>query len=188
PFFGIVSIVMLIILPMLTMRVFSEEKKTGTIELLLTYPVQEGEAVLGKFAGCMGIFLLMLLISFPCILLVDFFGDPEWGVIFTGYIGLVLMGAAFISLGIFMSALTENQIIAAVLSFAALLILYMAGFSAGFVGETMAAVLAYISIMAHLETFAKGVLDTSDILYYLLFAVFFLFLSMRSLESKRWRA
>ena len=188
PFFGVLSFVLLIMLPMLTMRVFSEEKKTGTIELLLTYPVRDIEAVVGKFSGCMGIFTIMLSLSFPCIMLVAFFGDPEWGVIASGYVGLFLMGGAFISLGIFMSTLTENQIIAAVLSFASLLILYMVGATAGFVGERMGHFLEYISIITHLDNFAKGVLDTSDMMYYLLFMLFFLFLSMRSLESKRWRA
>ncbi len=188
PFFGVVSIVMLIMLPMLTMRSFSEEKKSGTIELLLTYPVKDIELVLGKFAGCMGIFAIMLSLSLPCLLLVAFFGDPEWGVIVSGYGGLLFMGGAFISLGLFMSSLTENQIIAAVLSFSSLMVLYMIGSSAGFVGEKMGMVLEYISILSHFETFARGVLDTSDITYYTLFAVFFLFLSMHSLESKRWRA
>jgi len=187
PFFGVVSIVMLIMLPMLTMRVFSEEKKSGTMELLLTYPVKDAEAILGKFAGCMGIFITMLLMSLPCVLLVDFFGNPEWGVIISGYFGLILMGSAFISLGVFMSSLTENQIVAAVLSFAALLLFYMIGYSVGFVDEKMAAVLEYLSFNSHFYNFAKGVVDTSDATYYLLFTIFFVFLSMRSLESKRWR-
>lgn len=188
PFFGVISVVMLIMLPMVTMRSFSEEKKSGTIELLLTYPVKDVEAVLGKFAGCLGIFAIMLSLSFPCMLLIAFFGDPEWGVIASGYVGLLLMGGAFISLGIFMSTLTENQIIAAVLSFSSLMILYMVGASAGFAGEKVGHFLEYISILSHFDAFAKGVLDTSDVLYYLLFALFFVFLSMRSLESKRWRA
>ena len=187
PFFGIMSVVMLIMLPMLTMRTFSEEKKSGTMELLLTFPVKDGEAILGKFAGCMVIFLVMLSLSFPSTLLVEFFGEPEWGVIITGYIGLVLMGAAFISLGVFMSSVTENQIVAAALSFAALLILYMIGYTAPRAGETVAVVLEYLSFPFHFAKFAKGVIDTSDVIYYLLFSVLFLFLSMRSLESKRWR-
>ncbi|VAX15660.1 Gliding motility-associated ABC transporter permease protein GldF, partial [hydrothermal vent metagenome] len=187
PFFGIVSVVMLIIMPMLTMRSFAEEKKTGTMELLLTFPVRDSEAILGKFAGCMGIFVIMLGLSFPSILLVEYFGDPEWAVIATGYIGLLMMGAAFISLGIFMSSITENQIIAAVLSFAALMVLYMVGYTAGLAGEMVGRVLAYISFTFHYEKFARGVVDTSDVVYYLLFTVLFLFLSMRSLESKRWR-
>jgi ABC-2 type transport system permease protein len=188
PFIGNVSIVMLILLPMLTMRVFSEEKKTGTIELLLTYPVKDSEAILGKFAGCMGIFIIMLAISFPCVLLIEFFGKPEWGVIAAGYVGLLLMGSAFISLGVFMSSLTENQIVAAILTFACLLVFFLINYSSGFVGETFARVLEYLSFNFHIRTFVKGVIDTSDVIYYLLFTVFFLFLSMRSLESKRWRA
>ncbi len=187
PFFGIISVVMLIMLPMLTMRSFSEEKKTGTMELLLTFPVRDGEAIMGKFGGCMAIFFLMLTLSFPSILLVELFGDPEWGVIITGYFGLILMGGGFIALGIFMSSITENQIVAAVLSFAALLILYMLNFTAGAAGETMSAVLNYLSFTYHYRNFAKGVIDTSDVIYYLLFTLFFIFLSMRSLESKRWR-
>lgn len=187
PFFGIVSIVMLIIMPMLTMRSFAEEKKTGTMELLLTFPVRDSEAILGKFAGCMGIFIIMLGLSFPAMFLVEFFSDPEWGVIVTGYIGLLMMGAAFISLGIFMSSITENQIIAAVLSFAALMILYMVGYSASLAGETVGRALEYLSITAHFEKFARGVVDTSDVVYYLLFTILFLFLSTRSLEAKRWR-
>lgn len=187
PFFGVVSTVMLIMLPMLTMRVFAEEKKSGTMELLLTYPVKDVEAIMGKFAGCMMIFATMLALSVPCVLLVDFFGEPEWGVIVSGYLGLLLMGGAFIALGVFMSSLTENQIVAAVLSFAALMILYMIGYSSSFVGEKMGAVLEYISFNAHFYSFAKGVIDTSDAIYYFLFMVFFIFLSMRSLESKRWR-
>ncbi len=189
PFFSTESFWMLILLPMLTMRVFSEEKKTGTMELLLTYPVRDLEAILGKFAGCMAIFIIMLALSFPCVILVDVFGEPEWGVIFAGYVGLVLMGSAFISLGIFMSSLTENQIVAAVLSFAALLIFYMLGYSATLLveGEMMEQVISYLSFSFHLGNFAKGVIDTSDIIYYVLFTVFFIFLSMRSLESKRWR-
>jgi ABC-2 type transport system permease protein len=188
PFIGTLSGVMLIILPMLTMRVFSEEKKTGTIELLLTFPVQDIEAILGKFAGCMGIFGIMLILSFPSILLVEFFGDPEWGVILTGYLGLVLMGSAFVSLGVFMSTLTENQIIAAVLTFSALLVFYLISYSSGFVGEGLGRILEYLSFDYHIRNFVKGVIDSSDVIYYILFTIFFLFLSMRSLESKRWRA
>ncbi len=188
PFFGTLGFIMLIMLPMLTMRTFSEEKKTGTIELLLTYPVKDIEVILGKFAGCMGILILMLMLSFPSMVLVDVFGDPEWGVIAAGYFGLFLIGAAFISLGIFMSSITENQIIAAVLSFSALLILYLVGYSAGFAGETMSKVLEYISFIFHLQNFIKGVIDSSDVAYYFIFTIFFLFMSMRSLESKRWRA
>jgi len=187
PFFNVVSTVMLIMLPMLTMRVFAEEWKAGTMELLLTFPVRDEEAIMGKFAGCMGIFTLMLLLSFPSVALVGYYGDPEWEVVITGYMGLFLMGGAFVSMGLFMSSLTENQVIAAALSFAALLILFMLGYTSGLVGENLGKVLEYVSITFHFQKFAKGVIDTSDIIYYILFTALFLFLSMRSVESKRWR-
>lgn len=187
PYFSVISFFMLIMAPMLTMRTFSEEKKSGTMELLLTFPVKDEEAIMGKFAGCMGILCVMLALSFPSVLLVEFFGEPEWGVITTGYIGLLFMGSAFVSLGIFMSSITENQIVAAALAFASLLILYMISYTAGLVGEGMGQVLEYISFTFHYRNFAKGVLDTSDVIYYLLFSMLFVFLSMRSLESKRWR-
>jgi len=187
PFIGTVSGVMLIMLPMLTMRSFSEEKKSGTIELLLTYPVTDLEAIMGKFAGCMGIFLIMLGLTFPSIILVEVFGNPEWGVIIAGYAGLLLMGAAFISLGIFMSTLTENQVVAAVLTFSCLLVFYIISYTADLAGETIGRVLEYLSFNYHIRTFVKGVIDSSDLTYYLLFIIFFVFLSNRSLESKRWR-
>jgi len=188
PFFDIISMVMLIMLPMLTMRMFSEEKKSGTIELLLTYPVKDSEVILGKFAGCMGIFTIMVLLTVPCFILIGLFGEPELGVVLSGYVGLFCMGAAFISLGIFASSITENQIIAAVLSFASLLIFLMMGYSASFASESLGNVLKYLSFMPHMyNSFAKGVLDTEDIIYYVLFTLFCIFLNMRSLESKKWR-
>ncbi len=187
PFFGIMSVILVIMLPMLTMRAFAEEKKSGAMELMLTFPVRDLEAILGKFFGCIGLYLLMLALTFPCVILVAYLGRPEWGVISAGYIGMVLIGSAFISMGLFMSSLTENQVVAAVLSFAALLVLYMIGFSAGYAGEGLSKVLMYLSFTAHFESFAKGVIDSSDVNYYLLFTIFFMFLNMRSLESKRWR-
>ena len=187
PFFANISLFMLIMLPMLTMRMFSEEKKSGTIELLLTYPVKDSEVILGKFAGCMGIFTIMILLTLPCFFLIELFGEPELGVVVCGYVGLFCMGAAFISLGMFASSITENQIIAAVLSFASLLIFLMMGYSASFASESLGNILKYLSFMPHMLNFAKGVLDTEDIMYYVLFTLFCIFLNMRSLESKRWR-
>ncbi len=187
PFFANLSLFMLIMLSMLTMRIFSEEKKSGTIELLLTYPVRDSEVILGKFAGCMGIFSIMVFLTVPCFILIEMFGEPEMGVVLSGYVGLFLMGAAFISLGIFASSVTENQIVAAVVSFCFLLIFFMMGYSAGFASETIGGILKYLSFTPHLDNFAKGVLDTEDIMYYLLFTLFCIFLNMRSLESKRWR-
>jgi ABC-2 type transport system permease protein len=118
---------------------------------------------------------------------VEVFGNPEWGVIIAGYAGLLLMGAAFISLGVFMSTLTENQVVAAVLTFSCLLVFYIISYTSGLAGETIGRVLEYLSFNYHIRTFVKGVIDSSDVTYYMLFIIFFVFLSNRSLESKRWR-
>lgn len=187
PLFGIISMIMLIMMPLLTMRLFAEEKKSGTIELLLTYPISDIEVLLGKFFACAGILVVMLAFSlvFPGIVMA--FGEPEPGPVITGYIGLMLLGASFISLGIFASSLTENQIVAATVSFGVLFLFWMLNMSVAFVGPWAGNFINYISITHHLEAFAKGVIDTEDVIFYLAFCLFFLFLTLRMLESKRWR-
>lgn len=187
PLFGNISVILLLMVPLLTMRLFSEEKKSGTIELLLTYPITDMEVLLGKFFSCMAVFMIMIALTviYPILLMV--FGQPETGPLITGYVGLLLVGASFISLGIFASSLTENQIIAATVAFGLLLLFWMVGFSASLAGQTFGDILSYISLTAHLEGFAKGVIDTEDIVYYLIFISLFLFLTLRILESKKWR-
>jgi len=179
--------IMLLMVPLLTMRLFSEEKKSGTIELLLTYPVTDMEVILGKFFACLTVFLLMLLLTATYPVLLFVFGEPEVGPVLTGYVGLVLMGAAFISLGIFTSSLTENQIIAATLSFGILFLFFMMGYSISLMGPILGNLMIYISLIGHLEGFAKGVIDTMDIIYYAVFITLFIFLTLRVLESKKWR-
>lgn len=187
PLFGNISIILLLMVPLLTMRLFSEEKKSGTIELLLTYPVTDMGVLLGKFFACMVVFIIMIALTSLYPLLIIAFGQPEIGPIITGYIGLFLVGASFVSLGIFASSLTENQIIAATVAFGLLLLFWMIGFSASLAGQTLGDILSYISLTSHLEGFAKGVIDTTDIVYYLIFISLFLFLTLRILESKKWR-
>jgi len=187
PLFGNISIILLLMEPLLTMRLFSEEKKSGTIELLLTYPVTDMGILLGKFFACMAVFIIMIALTILYPLLVIVFGQPEIGPIITGYIGVFLVGASFVSLGIFASSLTENQIIAATVAFGLLLLFWMISFSASLAGQTLGDILSYISLTAHLEGFAKGVIDTTDIVYYLIFISLFLFLTLRILESKKWR-
>jgi len=187
PLFGNISIILLLMVPLLTMRLFSEEKKSGTIELLLTYPVTDMGILLGKFFACMAVFIIMIALTILYPLLVIVFGQPEIGPIITGYIGVFLVGASFVSLGIFASSLTENQIIAATVAFGLLLLFWMISFSASLAGQTLGDILSYISLTAHLESFAKGVIDTTDIVYYLIFISLFLFLTLRILESKKWR-
>lgn len=187
PLFGNMSIIMLLMMPLLTMRLFSEEKKSGTIELLLTYPISDMEVIIGKFIACTTVFILMLSASITCPILVMVFGEPETGPIITGYLGLFLMGSAFISLGIFTSSITENQIVAATLSFGVLFLFWMMGYSVSFMGPTLGKIIMSISLIGHIEGFAKGVIDTTDIIYYLIFSSLFIFLTLRVLESKKWR-
>lgn len=187
PLFGLISMVMLMMMPLLTMRLFAEEKKAGTLELLLTYPVTDAQVLLGKFFACLTVFATMLLLSLTYPLFIAAYGRPEIGPIVTGYIGLFLMGAAFISLGIFASSMTENQIIAATVAFGALIFFWMISFSTAYVGPTLAWILTYLAMTEHLESFAKGVLDSGDLIYYINFTALFLFLTLRVLESKKWR-
>ena len=188
PMFSTLSIVILFMTPFLTMRLFSEEKKSGTIELLMTFPVRDIEIILGKFGACFVTFLTMLVPTLIYQIILFSLGKPEIGPVITGYIGLILLGASFISLGIFISSLTENQIIAAVVTFGALLLFWIIQWAANFAGPLLGKVLVHLSIIEHYQEFARGVLDTNDIIFYLLFAFFFLFLTLKSLESLKWRS
>lgn len=187
PLFGIISMIMLIMMPLLTMRLFAEEKKSGTIELLLTYPITDLEVLLGKFFACLGILIVMLGLSLVYPALIMVFGEPEKGPIITGYLGLILLGASFISFGILASSLTENQIVAATISFGVLFLFWMLNMSTSFVGPGLESFINFISITHHLEAFAKGVVDTEDLIYYAMLNLLFLFLTIRTLESKKWR-
>jgi ABC-2 type transport system permease protein len=187
PLFGSISMIMLLMTPLLTMRLLAEERKSGTMELLLTYPVRDIEVVIGKFLACFLVFLAMIFSTFlyPGLLLA--LGEPEIMPILTGYLGLVLLGAAFISLGLFTSSLAENQIIAASIAFGILFVFWLMSYSVTLVSPGFGQIISYLSITDHLESLAKGVVDTEDIIYYLLFVALFLFLTLRSLESKRWQ-
>jgi len=187
PLFGNISIFMLLMMPLLTMRLFSEEKKGGTIELLFTYPIKDSVTILGKYASCVGVFVIMLLPTMLYPLLIHKYGTLELGPVITGYLGLFLMGSSFIALGLFFSSLTENQIVAAVISFGFLLLFWVIGWSSTLASSKVGSFLTQLSILEHIDEFSKGVVDTKDVVYYLNFIVLCLFLTMRSLESKRWR-
>ena len=187
PLFTNMSVVLLFFMPMLTMRLFAEEKKSGTMELLLTYPVRDGEVLAGKFlaAGALYVILLGLTLVYPGI--IAYFTRIEWGPILTGYLGLVLTGATFLAVGILVSSLTENQIVAGFGTFGVLLGLWIIGWGAEFAGGNLRAVLQYLSITEHMDTFSRGLIDTKDLVYYLSAIALALFLTVRSLDSKRWR-
>lgn len=187
PFFGDISIVLLLLSPLLTMRLYAEERKSGTLELLFTYPLTDQTTLLAKWTAVMTAYIVLLAGTLPSVALLGYLGKPEWKPIFCGYLGLVLMGGSFMSLGILTSSLTENQIVAAVSSFGALLMFWIIGWARNLVGPGTGAFFEYISITKHLDTFTKGVLDSRDLIYYLLFISFFLFLTLRQMGSCRWR-
>jgi gliding motility-associated transport system permease protein len=181
------SIVLLFVIPLLTMRLFSEEKKSGTIELLLTYPVTDLSVLFGKFLSAGLVLLIMLVGTLPFLALLFGLGNPDPGTLLSGYLGLLLMGSAFMALGIFISSLTENQIVAAAISFGSALLFWVLSWSSTLSGEKVGAVLRQLSILEHLESFNKGILALSDLSFFVLFTAFFLFLTLRSLETNRWR-
>jgi ABC-2 type transport system permease protein len=181
------GIVVLFFMPMLTMRSFAEEKRSGTIELLLTSPLSDWEIVLGKFFGALSLYVVMLAVSALNFIWLFAFGNPEGLPILTGYLGLLLMGASFIAIGLFISNLTRNQLVAAALTFSALLMLLLINWVGDSAGPVMRAVISALSVFQHFEDFTKGVIDTRHVVYYLSFIGFGLFLAARSVDADRWR-
>ncbi len=187
PAFMNTTVIMLLVFPLITMRTYSEEKRSGTIELLLTSPLTDLEIILGKFLGAMLLYGAMLSVTLVHMAILFIYGNPEWKPIATGYLGLLLMGGCFLSLGLFISSLTKNQIVAAMATFAVFLMLWVINWISTFVGPTTQAVLAHLSITEHFDDFAKGIIDTKHVIYYLSFMAFGLFLTMKSVDSERWR-
>jgi len=187
PLFSNMSVVLLFFIPMLTMRLFAEEKRAGTMELLLTYPVRDGEVLAGKFLAGLGLYAVLLGLTLLYPGLVAYFTRVEWGPILTGYLGLVLLGATFLAVGLLISSLTENQIVAGFGTFGVLLAFWVIGWGAEFAGGGMRAVLQYLSVTEHMDGFSRGLIDTKDLVYYGSAVALALFLTLRSLESKRWR-
>lgn len=181
------SLFALFFLPLVTMRLYSDEKRTGTIELLMTSPVTNWQAILGKFAAAGTLFLVMLAGTFVYIIFLFLYGTPEIGPILTGYLGLLLIGLSYLSFGLFFSTLTDNQIIAAVSAFVFILVFWAIGWVSGIVSPTLGHTLTNFSLIEHFDDFAKGVLDTKHVVYYVSFIFMGLFLSFVSIESARWR-
>jgi ABC-2 type transport system permease protein len=187
PLFSNMSVILLLLMPLMTMRLFAEERRSGTIELLLTYPVRDGVVLLAKYLAALALYAIMLALTLLYPAMVVYFTRPEWGPLLTGYLGLLLMGATFLAVGIFASSLTENQIVASITTFGVLLFLWVVGWSAEYVGGSWGRVLSHLSLLDHFDTFARGVLDTKDVIYYVDVTVVALFLTLRSLEARRWK-
>jgi len=181
------SVVLVILVPMITMRSFAEEKRAGTYELLLTSPVATWEIVLGKFFGAVAFIFVMVGLTGVYGLILSAYGNPEFGIMAAGYLGLFLLSVTFVTIGLFASSLTENQIIAAVAGLVMLLLLYVISWPADTAGETMGGILRYISVTEHFGDMVKGVVDTKSLVYFASMIIGWIFLTERSVESIRWR-
>jgi len=187
-FFGLLSTLVLFLTPMLTMGVFSEERKRGTMELLMTSPITEVQIVVGKFLASVTLFAIMLLPTAAYLVFIYLHSDPvpPWRLLVAGYVGVMLLGGCLLSLGSFISSLTENQLIAAVLTFAAFLGVWVIDLGRN-AGGGAGNVLEYLSVIRHFDDFTRGVIDSSSLIYYASFMILFVFLTVRAVDSMRWR-
>jgi ABC-2 type transport system permease protein len=188
PLLSNMSVIGLFFIPMITMRLFAEEKRSGTIELLATSPIRDAEVVIGKWLAAMALYSMMLL--FACLNFVFLFryGNPDWRPLAIGILGLLLQAGGLLAIGTFISTLTKNQIIAGGATFGVCLLLWILEWVAGYETATWARVLSYMSVITHYESFARGVVDLKDAVYYLTLTFLGLFFTARSMESLRWRS
>jgi ABC-2 type transport system permease protein len=182
------SVVALFLLPMITMRLFAEEKRSGTIELLLTSPVRDYEIILGKWLAAMVMYACILGFSAINILMLFAYGKPDWKPILVGFLGLLLQGGCLLAIGTFISTTTSNQIIAAGATFAVCLLLWVLDWVSSYSTTAIGKIIAYMSVVQHFENFSKGVIDSKDVIFFASVIFFGLFLTARSMESLRWRA
>ncbi len=181
------TVINLLVVPLITMRTYAEEKRSGTIELLMTSPVTDFQIIVGKFLGAMSLYCAMVGLTLIHMAILFVYGNPEVKPILTGYLGLLLLGGCFVSIGLFFSSLTRNQIVAGMFTFAVLLLLWVVDWLGSFAGPTVEKVVGYLSIMGHLDDFLKGVIDSQHVIYYLSFITFSLFITAKAVDSERWR-
>ncbi len=187
PLFHNMSIILLLMVPLLTMRLFSEEKRRQTDELLFTSPISVNQIILGKYFASLFVLLVMLFLTGILSIFVFAYGNPELVPVLNGYLGLFLAGAAFISAGIFFSSLTENQIVSAILTFGTLLLFWILNWASYSAGGIWKSVLNYLSFFQHFDDMTRGILDTTHLVYYLSFIFLGLFLTHSVIQSRRWR-
>jgi len=183
----VVPLIYLFFIPALTMRLIAEEKKSGTIELLVTLPVRDVEIVLGKFLATVILLATALALTFAYPLTISLLGDPDGGALLGGYCGLLLMGSAYLAIGMFTSGMTQNQIVAFITGFVLIFALFMLDKVIIFFPGAIASILEYASVTYHFQNLARGVIDSRDIIYYVSLITLFLFLAVRSLEARKWR-
>ena len=181
------SFILLLLAPAMTMRLMAEEQKLGTMELLLTSPVRDWEVVLGKFLASFAFFLITISLTLAYVILLYWYGNPDSGPVWSGYLGLILYGGAALSVGLLASSLTNNQIVSLVVGFGILLLLSLIDQASDLVDGVPSTILSQMGMTTHLDDFSKGLVDTYHIVYYITVVVVFLFLTVRSLETRRWR-
>lgn len=188
-FEGVVWLLILL-LPGISMRLISDEFHSGTIELLMTSPLSDTELVLGKWLGAMGFFVTLLIPSFALVGVVEIFGSPDYGPIFTGYIGLLLVGGFYLAIGTFASSISQNQIISYMLTVFSICLFTFVIFllsRASFIPPQIQQAMQFMFVNGHFEDFGKGILDLTRVIYFVSGMAFFLFLAVKLVESKRWR-
>ncbi len=186
-FYSLRFFIWLIVTPMLTMRLYAEEQRQGTFELLMTSPVSIFQVLMGKFLACFSLYAVIEIGALSLLGVLSMYATIEWGPILSAQLAVLLLGATFISVGVFASSVTENQIVAVVISFFLLLLLWFIDWSSRFVDPILAGILRYLSILAHMEDMNRGVIDTLDVAFFLSLTAFFLFLTYTLIESRRWR-
>jgi ABC-2 type transport system permease protein len=185
--FGIIPFIFMFFVPAVTMRLISEEKRSGTIEVLVTLPVRDHEIILGKFLAGLILIAVAVILTLVYAITLSGIGDFDFGSVVSGYIGLIFLGAAYLSIGIFTSSLTQNQIVAFITSFVIIFALFMLDKVLMFMPTLLASFLEYLSVDYHFSNISRGVIDSRDVIYYLSLIFLFLFLAVRSLENRKWR-
>lgn len=188
PLLSNVSVIGLFFIPMITMRLFAEEKRNGTIELLATSPVRDLEIITGKWLAALILYSCLLLFTAVNFAFLFRYGNPDWKPLLVGYLGLLLQAGALLAIGTFISTLTKNQIIAGAVTFGVCLLLWVLGWVSGYENALWAQVMSYMSVITHFESFGRGVIASKDAIFYLTVIFLGLFFTARSLESLRWRS
>jgi gliding motility-associated transport system permease protein len=185
---GSIAVLLLFVAPIFTMKLLASEKETGTIELLLTSPVRDWEVVVGKFFAALALWAVILILTLIYPVILKIYGDPDFVPIITGYLAMLLMGAAMLAVGVLSSALSPNQIVAVMVAFAILLVLWIASAVQNVFGAAspIGGIFAYISLVSHMDDLMKGVVDSRDLLYYLSITIGCLFISTQLIEARRW--
>jgi len=188
-FFGLLPWLFLLFIPAITMRLWSEEKKLGTLEVLLTLPVKDFEVIIGKYLASFGLLLVTIFLTLSIPLTIAYLGDPDWGPIIGGYLGIIFLGGAYLAIGFYFSSLTEDQIVAFILSaaFSAIFLIIGQDFVLYNMPSFLVPILRYLGLANHFDSIGRGVIDSRDVIYYLSVIFFFLFLNIRSLESRKWK-